>query len=220
MRHILTSPGFGEKPDAVGLYPEIEKVFGNEYRFHMLDFYHRDGKDRIVPPLDDQISYLHDEIDAIPAADEITILAKSGGSRPIASIDDRHIERVHKFVLFVPPWRDGDASLKRNLAKWGGSEQDDGSWVARRRNGGDFIVSKEYVGGMGKLSLMDSYQKLARLSQLVIVRAMEDRVTPPIRVELIDGATHVDIAGADHHFTVGDSRKDVITALVEQAVLR
>jgi hypothetical protein len=219
MRHVLTSPGFGEKPDAKGLYPEIESVYGDSYQFHMLDFYERHDKNRVVPPLANQVSILHNEIDKIPLSDEITIIAKSGGTRPVVSIDDAHVRRINRFVLFVPPWHRGNASLKNNLTKWGGAERQDGSWTVPRRNGGEFIVSREYVQEVGELSLMDSYQRIAKLSKLMVIRAMEDEITPPLQVDKIDGARHIDIEGADHHFTVGDCRARAIEAMVKHAVL-
>lgn len=219
MKHVLTSPGFGEQPDAQGLFSEIIDEFGNDCAFHVLDFYNRPGKDRAVRSIAEQVAFLHEEIDKIPVDDEVILLAKSGGSRPVVSVDDKHTERVSRFVLFVPPWLPGNSSLKENLTKWGGVEQEDGSWVIHRRNGGRFIVPNDYVEQVGKIPLMEHYHRLARLSKLVVIRAMNDKITPPLPVHDIDGIEHIDIEDADHHFKDGDCRQRAIDAMVKYAVL-
>jgi pimeloyl-ACP methyl ester carboxylesterase len=217
-KHVITYPGFAESANARGLYDELEEVYSPPYTFHILPFYEESSEtgERIVYSIEKHRDVLQDYMDNLGG--EITILGKCGGSRVVSSLDDEHLSRVGKMALFNPPWAISKESLEGRFRGWKGEPREDGSWTIPRRGNPPYVVKPEYLEDVGTMSLMENYRRVARLTNLFIVRGLDDQVIRPIRVEEIEGATPIDIPGGDHHLS-DPARQIVISALAKYAVL-
>lgn len=222
MKHVITYPGFAEGKSARGLYDEIAEVYSPQHTFHILPFYEEldnGSGDRVIHSIAEHRDILQEHMDTLDG--EITILGKCGGSRVVSSLDAEHLARVDKVALFNPPWAVSRSRIENQFRGWRGSAEPDGSWVIPRDEDGTlrYVVTKEYMDGMVTMSQMDSYRRLARATQLYIVRALDDKVIPPIRAEKIEDAMPViDIVGGDHHLT-GPARAQVLHELGARGVL-
>jgi hypothetical protein len=217
-RHIITYPGFAESASARGLYDELKDAYSPPYTFHILPFYEEDPDTgvRTIHSIDKHRDILQECMDDLDG--EITILGKCGGSRVVTSLDDEHLARIEKMALFNPPWAISKSDLEGRFRGWKGSPRSDGSWAIPRDGKPPYIVRPEYMENVGKMSLMENYRRVARLTSLFIVRGLADKVIPPIRVDEIEGVTSIDIPGGDHHLS-DPSRPLVIRALAQYAVL-
>lgn len=219
-KHVITYPGFAEHKSAKGLFDEIEAASSAEYRFHQLPFYNElNNGDRVVHSIDHHVGIVQDYMDDLDG--EIIMLAKCGGSRVVASMDDGHIQRLSKLCLFNPPYRASRSVLIGRIEnEWNGKLLTDGSWAVPRNENANYIVTADYIHDASGLDLLDRYRQIAiSNTPFYIVRGMEDKVIPPIDVDRITGAVGIDIEHGDHHLTK-DARKKVIAALFDRAVLR
>jgi hypothetical protein len=216
-QHVITYPGFAEGKDAKKLFEDIQNRYGDQYEFHMLPFYEEKGSDRVVHSIYEHVDTLQDCMDGL--AGDITILGKCGGTRVVASMDDKHIARAKKIALINMPWGDIDRKkLKKMIEKeWEGEALPDGS-MAIARKGGRYIAEEGYLATVGLLNMMKRAKQMASLTQLFLVRGLDDVVVPPVRVEEIPGAIGIDIEGGDHHL-LGESRQKVLGALAIYGVL-
>jgi hypothetical protein len=218
-KHVITYPGFAEHKSAKGLFDDIELAASSRYTFHQLPFYEEDQSgNRIVHSIDRHATLMQEYIDGLDG--KIIMLAKCGGSRVVASMDDSHIGRLSKLCLFNPPYRASKSLLMWRIAEqWSGQERADGSWAVPRGSGASYIVTADYIQDATGLNLLERYRQIASSdTPFYIVRGLEDEVIPPIDVGRIKGAHAIDIESGDHHFVNG-SRSRVIGALFKRAIL-
>lgn len=218
-KHVITYPGFAEGYTARGLYPEIKNAFAH-YTFHMLPFYEEmPNGERVVHSIDEHKDILQKYMDRLDG--EIIMLGKCGGSRVVTAMDEEHISRVAKMTLFNPPWAINKEGLEKRFLGWQGNERADGSWAIPRNDSPPYVVTAEYMRRVTGTSFIDNYKRIAQSpsTTLFIVRGMEDKVVPPIRIDKIPGAVPIDIENGDHHL-MGESRIKVIGALATYNVLR
>lgn len=219
-KHVVTYPGFAEHKSAKGLFDDIEAASSSEYVFHQLPFYdEKENGDRVVYSIEEHVGIVQEYMDDLDG--EIIMLAKCGGSRVAASMDDEHVGRLSKLCLFNPPYRASKSLLLWRIEKqWNGRELLDGSWAVPRSENASYIVSADYIQDATGLDLLNRYRQIAASdTPFYIVRGLEDKVIPPIDVDRINGVIGIDIEQGDHHLTK-DSRQKVIAALFDRAVLR
>lgn len=218
-KHVITYPGFAEHKSAKGLFDDIEAAASDEYIFHQLPFYEeKDNGDRVIRSIEEHTGILQNYMDDLQG--EIVMLAKCGGSRIAASMDDDHIRRLSKLCLFNPPYRASRSLLMGRIEKeWNGYRLPDGSWAVPRNENASYIVTADYIQDATGLDLLNRYRQIAAGdTPLYVVRGLEDKVIPPIDVDRISGAIGIDIKHGDHHLTK-KSRKKVIAALFDRAIL-
>lgn len=216
-RHVITYPGFAESKEARGLYTDIRAEFP-DYNYHILPFYEEQPSgDRIVRSIAWHVQVLQDYMDNLEG--DITLLGKCGGSRVVAYMDDEHVARVGDMVLFNPPWGMNRESLEKQLTAWGAGRSGGSDWLMPRGNGTNYVVTEDYLQGIDAINLMPRYGEIASSStNLYIVRGLDDKVVPSIRVEDIPGVTAIDIEGGDHHL-LGESRQKVLGRLALHGIL-
>jgi len=201
--HIITYPGFAEGLSAKGLYDEISDQYSSRYTFHMLPFYEEDDVtgDRIVYSITKHRDILQDYMDRLEG--EITILGKCGGSRVVTALDDDHIARVSKMVLFNPPWAINRSRLELRFEGWKGAKQDDGTWHIPRKGDLKYVITPDYIREASSTKPIDSYRHIAQKTRLFIVRGLNDEVIRPVIDVAKIGADieNIDIEGGDHHLT-------------------
>jgi|GEM_PF-2327866 len=222
-KHVITYPGFAESKEARGLYLDIQTAFPG-YTYHTLPFYEErlgsDGLltgDRVVYSIDYHKNAIQGCMDGLDG--EIIMLAKCGGTRPTIAMDNEHIARLSKLCLINPPYRVSNEFLKYQLRNWHATEHTDGSWTLPRGEAGQYVVTEEYVNDVDMSDMMGRLREIARsATKLFIVRAMNDEMFPPIRVEKIPGVQSIDIENGNHHL-LGESRQGVLGALALHGVL-
>ena len=219
-KHVITYPGFAEGANAKGLYTDLESEYSPSYQFHILPFYEElPSGDRLIHSIAEHAQAIQDYMDELDG--EVMMLAKCGGTRPTIAMDDEHIGRLSLLCLFNPPWKVSRDFLEEQFTGWKGTRRSDGSWAIPRSQTGDYVVSTEYMNDASTTDLKCRYSEIARssITQLFIVRALEDEVFPPIKSEMVGGnVTFINIEGGDHHLT-GAARRKVLGALAVYSVL-
>lgn len=219
-KHVITYPGFAEHKNAKGLFDDIEAASSADYTFHQLPFYEeRENGDRVVYSIEEHVGIVQEYMDDLDG--EIIMLAKCGGSRVAASMDDEHIGRLSRLCLFNPPYRASKSLLLWRIKdQWNGSELPDGSWAVPRNENANYIVTADYIHDASGLDLLNRYRQIAAgNTPFYIVRGLEDKVIPPIDIDRIKGVIGIDIEHGDHHLTK-ESRQKVMVSLFDYAVLR
>jgi pimeloyl-ACP methyl ester carboxylesterase len=224
MAHVITYPGFAEGRDAKRLYSEMQAEFP-DYTYHILPFYEEvqngDKIDRVVYSVKRHAEIIEDYMDTLEG--RIIVFGKCGGTRPVLTVDNEHMERVEKLVLVNLPWGEIKRDdLEAMFAGWDGYEDTDGTWVIPAKKGNvQYRVTGEYMDRAGGLSSIERSSEIGRSphTELYIVRGLADEVIPPVRVEKIEGAIPIDIDGGDHHLMKGDSRRRLFGALALHGIL-
>ncbi len=178
-----------------------------------------DIKDFIVLPVELQAAVMAEQLKNARKGPK-TVIAHSSGNRPLLHIAQHQpalLDEVENVVALAPPEISGERGRQvldnqiesRQMEEW------PLAWALQRRDGGMFITTKAHAESVGRNNPLDAFPILVSLSNVAIVRALNDRIFNPQYATTIQGATYFEI-DTGHTFHDEDARDEVTSIVVDQ----
>lgn len=214
---VVFSHGFGVDKTDRGLFADIAAGLGDQIEPWMFDYNQIDKSSNTmtVRPFSEQIELFNEEYRKASSANPDLIPVVIGHSQGCL-IASMALPPAKKVIMLAPAPSLSIDRLVENFSDRPGVEINlDGVSRLTRRDGSSTLIGAEYVKEMRAARPVQAFNRLAKQTEVVMVKAGADEVLGDVSYEGIEGITIREIPGANHDFT-GPARAKLIELLKKE----
>jgi len=214
---IIFSHGFGVQKDSRGLFSDIASALKDTARPVMFDYSEIDEVKNIftATPFSRQAALFQEKLTEVRRHEGavIDVICHSQGSIAVALAKPKHIRKI----LFLAPPIDLNIDRMRNTfgSRPGVKIHPEGISKLLRRDGSTTLVPPGYWSEWKDIHPIESYNRLAEETELIIVKANQDELLGGADYSALSQKIKVLFLDGDHNFK-GEARQvllDIVKAI-------